>query len=563
MNPPATPWARATRALALFAIDPAGLGGIWVRARSGPVRDAFLALLEQLPETPVKVHPAMSDEALFGGLDINATLTAGRPVQSPGLLQGSVPLLLTMAERTSAARAARLAQSLDGGASAIALDEGEGSDEGLAGTLVERLGLFVELDGLRLADVAGAWDEGIGEARARLSSVIMDASELNALADTAARLGIRSLRAPLFARSAARAHAALAGRSEVAPEDLEIAVALAFGHKATRLPEPEEALVSPDPMPECARDDNPAGSDDPDHASSVPEEVLLQAVAAALPADVLKRLASGRTRSPHGGGSGQGAPRSGSARGRPLPARPGRPSGADRIDVLATLRAAAPWQGLRAARPGGALAIRKEDIRLRRNEERTDRCLIFTVDASGSAAVARLAEAKGAIEHLLVDAYASRDHVALVAFRGTGAEMLLPPTRSLVQTKRRLAALPGGGGTPLAAGLDMAGNAAVRARSKGMAPTIILLTDGRANIARDGSANREQAAADAETAARTVRALDVPSVLIDTSVRPRGDLAALSGTLNARYVPLPRADGADIAKTVTQSIDHAQQGAGH
>ena len=87
------------------------------------------------------------------------------------------------------------------------------------------------------------------------------------------------------------------------------------------------------------------------------------------------------------------------------------------------------------------------DIRLRRYEERSDRLLIFTVDASGSAALARLAEAKGAIEILLAEAYARRDHVCLIAFRGTEAELLLPPTRSLVQTKRRLAGLPGGGGT--------------------------------------------------------------------------------------------------------------------
>ncbi|WP_397544794.1 VWA domain-containing protein, partial [Roseovarius salis] len=129
--------------------------------------------------------------------------------------------------------------------------------------------------------------------------------------------------------------------------------------------------------------------------------------------------------------------------------RPGHPDGRARIDVVATLRAAVPWQRLRRARrdTGQRVIIHPGDIRLRRYEDRSDRLLIFTVDASGSAAMARLAEAKGAVEMLLVQAYARRDHVAVVAFRGKGAEILLPPTRSLVQAKRRLAGMPGGGGT--------------------------------------------------------------------------------------------------------------------
>ncbi len=111
---------------------------------------------------------------------------------------------------------------------------------------------------------------------------------------------------------------------------------------------------------------------------------------------------------------------------------------------MATLRAAAPWQTIRRRATGrdGVLELRPDDIRLKQAQERSDRLLIFTVDASGSAALARLAEAKGAVELLLAQAYARRDHVALVAFRGAGAEVLLPPTRSLVHTKRRLAALP-------------------------------------------------------------------------------------------------------------------------
>ena len=111
---------------------------------------------------------------------------------------------------------------------------------------------------------------------------------------------------------------------------------------------------------------------------------------------------------------------------------------------------------------------------------------IFVVDASGSAALHRLAEAKGAVELLLADCYIRRDQVALIAFRGSAAELLLPPTRSLARAKRSLAGLPGGGGTPLAAGLDAAFALSDSIRRKGQTPTVIVLTDGRANIARDG-----------------------------------------------------------------------------
>jgi len=78
--------------------------------------------------------------------------------------------------------------------------------------------------------------------------------------------------------------------------------------------------------------------------------------------------------------------------------------------------------------------------------------------------MSRLAEAKGAVELLLSEAYSRRDHVSLISFRGDTAEILLPPTRSLVQTKKRLAALPGGGGTPLASGLVEALKMAHQAR---------------------------------------------------------------------------------------------------
>ena len=191
---------------------------------------------------------------------------------------------------------------------------------------------------------------------------------------------------------------------------------------------------------------------------------------------------------------------------------------------------------------------------MKRFEETSDRLLVFTVDASGSAAMARLGEAKGAIELLLAEAYARRDHVALIAFRGDGAELLLPPTRSLVQTKRRLAGLPGGGGTPLAHGLQAAMELAHQARARGMTPTLALLTDGRANIALDGTANRERAADDATRLARALRASGTPAVVIDTANRPQEALRSLAGALDAPYIALPRADAHRLSTAVSAAL---------
>ena len=169
----------------------------------------------------------------------------------------------------------------------------------------------------------------------------------------------------------------------------------------------------------------------------------------------------------------------------------------------------------RATAASGAIArveVRREDFHVTRYRERAETTTIFVVDASGSSALHRLAEAKGAVELLLAECYVRRDRVALVAFRGAGAELLLPPTRSLVRAKRSLAGLPGGGGTPLACGLDAAALIAEGVLRRGGTPTLVVLTDGRANVARDGTHGRELAQRDATTAARRLRARGVAAV---------------------------------------------------
>ncbi|MCB5198969.1 magnesium chelatase subunit D [Loktanella sp. TSTF-M6] len=530
-------WDHALLALRLVALDPA-LGGVHLRARSGPVRDAL-----PLPDG-VRLHPAIGDDALFGGLDLATTLATGHLQSQTGVLDRPGPLILTMAERCQPQLAARLAAHLDARPRAlILLDEGT-EDEAPPAALCERAAFRVDLSGVALSDITALPEGPEPTAHAALGPDI--AAQITALAAT---YGIDSMRAPSLALRCARALARLDGMSTVTEEHVATACGLVFGHRATQVPQPPQE----DDPPQAPQDDVPDTEDRQGTDLDIPDELLLEAVRAMIPDGLLDRLRA--TRATAGKGAGSGAKTRSNRRGRPLPSRPGRLDTAARIDVVATLRAAAPWQTIRRDETGRAgLHIRATDVHTRRFEEQTDRLLIFAVDASGSAALARLAEAKGAVELLLTQAYARRDHVALVSFRGTGAEILLPPTRSLVQTKRRLAALPGGGGTPLAAGLDSAGELAIQARRRGMTPTICLLTDGKANIARDGAGDRARAAADAQTAARMIRAQAIEALIIDTGQRPNPQLRVLAQTLDAPYLPLPRADSHRLARAVDAAL---------
>ncbi|MGF1503257.1 MAG: VWA domain-containing protein, partial [Paracoccaceae bacterium] len=269
-------------------------------------------------------------------------------------------------------------------------------------------------------------------------------------------------------------------------------------------------------------------------------------------------LAAGAAGPPGAAAAGRaGADRTSPDRGRPLPPRAGRPDGRHRLAIPETLRAAAPWQALRAPAEPGRLAIRSEDLRLRRHKRPAGTATIFVVDASGSAAMARLAEAKGAVELLLAEAYVRRDEVALVAFRGTGAEVLLPPTRAPARAKAALAALPGGGGTPLAAGLSLGLALAGRVAGRGLSPALLVLTDGRANIGRTGQPGRAEALADAETAARAIRAAGVPTLLVDTGARPSPQARRVAEEMGARYLALPRAEGRALgtaARRLTEGV---------
>jgi magnesium chelatase subunit D len=564
-------WPAAWQAGWLLAVDPAGLGGLCLRGGASPARDALLAGLRQaLPAgTPWRRLPLqVDDDRLLGGLDLGLSLAAGRPVMQTGLLAeaaGGV-VLLPMAERAEPGLAARLAAALEPALvpvteplCIVALDEGLSPDETLPASLLERLGLIATVS----ADAPPGAVPDIGAARERLARVHCDDATVQALCATAAALGLASMRTAWQAWCAARAAAALDGRTEVSQADAELAARLVLAPRARVLPQaPEPEPDSPPPPPDSSPSQDPPPADgDADVDVRELQEQTLAAAQAAIPAGLLESLAGA---APQGAGGGRrGAPSKPAQSGRPLASRRGTLRAGQRLDLLATMRAALPWQRLREREreqqglaPGGArLLLRRDDFHIKRYRRPQETTTIFVVDASGSQALNRLAEAKGAVELLLADCYVRRDRVALLAFRGAGAELLLPPTRSLARARRSLASLPGGGGTPLAAGLEAAWllGCGVQGRDGGRA-VLVFLTDARANIARDGSPGRAQAAQDALTVAARLRAEGLASLLIDTSPRPEPAAMALAQAMGARYVPLPHGQAAQVHAAVAAAL---------
>jgi magnesium chelatase subunit D len=201
--------------------------------------------------------------------------------------------------------------------------------------------------------------------------------------------------------------------------------------------------------------------------------------------------------------------------------------------------------------------VRPDDFRIQRRWRPSATTTILVVDASGSTALNRLNEAKGAAEQLLAASYVRRDAVAMITFRGTGADLALPPTRALARAKRALAGLPGGGGTPLAAALDCIGEVQRQVRRGGGRPVVLVLSDGRANVTRAGTGGRPLAHAEALGVARRLRAERIEGAWLDIGPRPSAVAQELAEVLGLRYLPLPIADAAAITRVASLARDAA------
>ena len=597
-------WKDALTSLQLLQIDPSGFGGIWLRAPFGPVRERWLRHLLASGLNTVKVPGSVDMERLLGGIDLSLTLQTGSLHMQPGLLQQANQgvVCISMAERFPAALMAPMTQAMDtqslpplrmsdGSESAprtqfgvVALDESMDDEAPIGKSLQERLGLWFDLQALAPSDVpelefsqlyqGNASDQALDirisaeklrQARQLLPHIQWSDDQALAVCATALGLGIDSLRAPTLALRVACCHAALNMRSRVSDEDLEFAACRVLAPRATRWPAPAEQQPAPDtsqeaeqePPDQQAQQDPPpadqSSQDEPPTDSPSAEdlqEMMIASALASLPPKLLDSLLT-KPGSSQGNSSGRsGQFRSGMQRGRPLPPRPGRPAGHARLHVLATLRAAAPKQKLRSGTSQGRVAIRSEDFHVHRFQQNSASCMILALDASGSAALQRLAEAKGAVELLLQQSYARRDSVCIVAFRGAKAQLLLPMTRSLVRAKRAMTGLPGGGGTPLALALKMACEQSIQLQRQGVTPILVVLSDGRANVSLQGLGGRVQAQADALLWVQQWRQTGHRSLWIDTSIQPDPQVQNLADAMGASYMPMPQVQAQRMANAM-------------
>ena len=569
----------------LLAVDPQGVGGVWLRSQPLPVRDQWLRILRELlpAAAPMRRIPSnIGANRLLGGLDLAATLRAKRPIAEHGVLSeahGGV-LVVAMSERLSAYTAACLNSVIDAGEvvlsregvllrhearfGVVALDEGVTDDECAPHSLCDRLGLLLDLNALnRRAQLSKVHEPSeILAARCLLPTVRVNAAIAEALCATALALGAGSPRIGVLGLRVAKAAAALDGREWVDADDAAIAGKFVLAPRATRLPpptpdaapaEPDTPPAEPD-TPPAERETSPDASS-PDSGAELASSVLA-AARAAIPKGLLAAIvAADRIRSQSGGIGRAGSLRNAANRGRPAGVRSGSPRGGARLNVIETLRAAAPWQRLRGREAGDSrVRVTPADFRVTRYKQRSCTLTIFAVDASGSSALNRLAEAKGAVELLLADCYIRRDLVAVIAFRGRTAEMLLPPTRSLVRAKRSLAGLPGGGGTPLAAAINASVALAMQSERRAETPTLVVLSDGRANVALDGTPGREVAHREALGAAKGARRAGIAALFVDTSPRPNALANELALAMNARYLPLPYVSAQALSAAVKQTV---------
>ena len=478
--------------------------------------------------------------------------------------------------------------------------------------LLDRFGLAVEVDGVfepaerrevvrrRMAfeaapfDFMDNWADAEQAERDRLLSsqrllgeVIVPDDILELITDICAEYQVDGLRGDIVMYKTASTIAAYEGRTVVDVDDVREAALMALLHRQRRQPFQQPHLVTEqldnmledfqnqqrDREPSAdndSRQDDPA--DDSDREPDPPEEDAEDSPDSGLgdewfeigdpyavqnlqvqPPDRRARRSSGR----------RATTISGTSVGRYVGARVPESAASD-LALDATLRAAAPYQQSRrtsAESDTSALLIEPWDVREKVRETHTGSLILFVVDASGSmGAQRRMVAVKGAVMSLLLDAYQRRDRVGLIAFRGTGAELLLPPTGSVEMAQWCLQEMPTGGRTPLARALYVAMETleTERLKDRDVLPLLVLLSDGRANVSLSGDQLNQLAAGDGEiqNLAQTISDAKIPAVVVDTEQDfiKLGLAQGIADSMSARYIKLDDLAAESLADAVRREL---------
>jgi len=567
-------------ALVLCAVRPE-IGGVLIRgekgtAKSTAVRGLAAVLAEAGFSRLVELPIGATEDRVIGSLDLQRVLRDGEHAFTPGLLAEAHGGVLYVDEVNllgdhlvdvllDAAAMGRVHIERDGVSHShearfmlvgtMNPEEGE-----LRPQLLDRFGLTVDVRASRdvderaevirqrmafeadpdafarrYADDDAALAQRIAAARAAVDDVVLPDREMVRIASLCAAFGVDGMRADLVVARAAVAHAAWRGADSVEESDIRVAAQLALPHRRRRDPFDEPGLdpqALDDALAEAADDPEPE-PDPPDGGGGASSENQApQGRSDSQPRPSGPPSPSFRTRLLTVSGVGDGAPgRRSPARNRSGAAVSAHPVDGFGIHLFATVLAAA-----RRADSPGPPRVRADDMRRTVREGREANLVIFVVDASGSmAARDRMSAVSGATLSLLRDAYQRRDKVAVITFRGEGAQVLLPPTASVHIASRRLGRFDTGGKTPLAQGLLAARDMVAREliRDPARRSLVVVLTDGRATGGPDPVGR-------AEAAAAVLAAEGTSSVVVDceTSWVRLGLAEQLAGHLGAPVVRL-------------------------